>query len=667
MVDSSGHGEQPGGSATPRNKARWRPAQRAALATGAILLALLGFRWVHGVRADRAFLTCLDEARQADAAWHVPPVSDDENAAVTYRAAAAVAAFEIDNRRLTLNDLLAASRRNGRPRGTTRNEALALLEPNREALRLVRAARQRTQVFWGPENELEPSRALADDAARCRQLAELVNAAALLHWRCGESAEALATLRDLTHLLRMAGGMSLRWTGQQLEFRLIELVERIAPDLDSEAADEARTLIAALLEMDGAEADRRALLSLRRRQMEIIDVYCRGSGRLTVRPATAGASRLREQIEGFLCRPLWQSHGVRVFEHMAARLDACNADNAQDARAAWPPPFPERKTVLDRFTQIERGAIFRDQGDMPNDRFHLRATCLLAATRLALRLYELDHGQLPPNLDRLVPAYLPERPVDPYLADGAPIEYVPDGVELPLATLRFGDRLWFSAEKADAYIRTVVTTGAAPELAALRDFAPWGPPADVELTMITWLAARLYQAEHGIMPASLRPLLPDYLARYYITPVMRLPVFYDGAPARGWLCAGPVGPYVPFGGQLDCHPAAINLNAPPAVRAGASPENDPTARLVVVRLALQLHAASGAPMPRTLAELVPRYLPGVPRDPLVDDGAEVGYVPDGPLAGLYLGAGDAARRYGFAELDARILTAVGTPPEQAPQ
>lgn len=42
---------------------------------------------------------------------------------------------------------------------------------------------------------------------------------------------------------------------------------------------------------------------------------------------------------------------------------------------------------------------------------------------LALRLYEHDHGQLPPTLDALVPDYIPAVPEDPY--DGKPLRYDP--------------------------------------------------------------------------------------------------------------------------------------------------------------------------------------------------------------------------------------------------
>ncbi|NLG42796.1 MAG: hypothetical protein GX547_06095 [Phycisphaerae bacterium] len=51
----------------------------------------------------------------------------------------------------------------------------------------------------------------------------------------------------------------------------------------------------------------------------------------------------------------------------------------------------------------------------------------MAATALAIRLYELDHGRRPERLAELVPDYLPSVPGDPFAADDRPIGYAPHG------------------------------------------------------------------------------------------------------------------------------------------------------------------------------------------------------------------------------------------------
>ena len=42
------------------------------------------------------------------------------------------------------------------------------------------------------------------------------------------------------------------------------------------------------------------------------------------------------------------------------------------------------------------------------------AECRLLLADLAIRVYQADHGEPPQGLDQLVPAYLPELPIDPY-------------------------------------------------------------------------------------------------------------------------------------------------------------------------------------------------------------------------------------------------------------
>jgi hypothetical protein len=50
----------------------------------------------------------------------------------------------------------------------------------------------------------------------------------------------------------------------------------------------------------------------------------------------------------------------------------------------------------------------------------------MAALGLAIRLYEIDHGQRPETLDALVPEYLPGLPRDPFAAADRPIGYLRD-------------------------------------------------------------------------------------------------------------------------------------------------------------------------------------------------------------------------------------------------
>ncbi|HEV2327599.1 MAG TPA: hypothetical protein VGY56_02295 [Verrucomicrobiae bacterium] len=48
----------------------------------------------------------------------------------------------------------------------------------------------------------------------------------------------------------------------------------------------------------------------------------------------------------------------------------------------------------------------------------------VVTTAIALKRYQLKHGIYPPNLDALVPGYLPVVPLDP--VDGKPLRYRPN-------------------------------------------------------------------------------------------------------------------------------------------------------------------------------------------------------------------------------------------------
>jgi len=62
--------------------------------------------------------------------------------------------------------------------------------------------------------------------------------------------------------------------------------------------------------------------------------------------------------------------------------------------------------------------------------FKSAASRRMAATAIAIRLYEADYGHHPENLDQLVPKYLDAIPIDPFDPDGKPIRYLPSSSQL---------------------------------------------------------------------------------------------------------------------------------------------------------------------------------------------------------------------------------------------
>lgn len=59
--------------------------------------------------------------------------------------------------------------------------------------------------------------------------------------------------------------------------------------------------------------------------------------------------------------------------------------------------------------------------------FRQLATRRMTAAAIAVRLYQADHGERPASLEQLVPNYLTQVPMDPYVGD-QPVGYKPEGV-----------------------------------------------------------------------------------------------------------------------------------------------------------------------------------------------------------------------------------------------
>jgi len=135
----------------------------------------------------------------------------------------------------------------------------------------------------------------------------------------------------------------------------------------------------------------------------------------------------RDEKQGFalryFARPWVEQQALAALERATVVIDA--VDDAADwptarARLAALPPMPKRAGLahdLDSLTTIRRAS---------ETHFLTLADRRLAATALAIRLYQRDHaGARPSTLDELVPAYLPKIPLDAMAAGGQVIKYLP--------------------------------------------------------------------------------------------------------------------------------------------------------------------------------------------------------------------------------------------------
>lgn len=645
---------------------RFRWLRRTLLIALAVPAAAGLLRWGAGVRAQQLFTARLAEARAAaEAAAQAP--NKAAHAWLRFRAAAEARVENLDEWYLRDGDVF-LRRVEGYWYGPTPAEADRLLRANAAALELAREAC--ASPTEAPPEEPgtwpEEARGIRDVAG----LARVCSACAVLHAVRGEHAAALARLREALQIGRAANAAAMRWQARAGLPAIESALAYIAPDLrigaDGAARADVEALVAELLSVSLAGDVHAALAAERRRALENIAGLCvSGMAQAGVRAPGAGSWTQPVWLERLICKPLWQMQGVEIFERMSRQIAAGAASSADEAERLWP-AAPRRDTLLAQFSRFEDRLVARSLDKLPPARFEREAACRLAAARLALQLYEADHGELPPTLAALVPAYLPAVPTDPYSADGRPIAYERARVEPVIHAEMTGGHEWYDEEWLDEHVRSILTTGRRIERPPVRPGPRVGAPPPVPLVLTTWLAVRLYEADHGARPEGMRVLIPNYLVQFWLGGGSPLPARYDGRVAAGWLAAGPFDDHTAWLGYLERFKVGVPLGwrtpprtAPTTERAPA--KLDPRVPLAIVRLGLRLHEVDNGALPESLDPLVGVYLPGLPDDPLAPAPRPVEYVAHGPDAGLYVGTGAALHRYEWAELDRFILDVIGGP------
>jgi hypothetical protein len=128
-----------------------------------------------------------------------------------------------------------------------------------------------------------------------------------------------------------------------------------------------------------------------------------------------------------LVRPALELDTAQLASEGERLVAAAGATNLPAARTGLPgaPTVKGPRTVAHVVSQSVRPALGRAYSTIHRG----VADARLAATALAIRLYQHDHaGQRPPTLAALVPDYLPSVPDDPMGPAGTKIGYVADPV-----------------------------------------------------------------------------------------------------------------------------------------------------------------------------------------------------------------------------------------------
>jgi hypothetical protein len=239
-----------------------------------------------------------------------------------------------------------------------------------------------------------------------RSCAQLLCLRGVFHAGRGDPNTVVASLKDglrLADSLRRESSFvthRVRIACHALTISALERVLSVAAFTDSQLRD----LSAALASADGTLDLAEVLVA---EQCHMIEGY-----RHPLRLVGASRMDMLQQLPG-----VWQRALVDALDSMTRYIEAARLPQAQrlakfrevEARA-------RRRSFLRR--RVTAVALSRALGQSD---LQVRARFALARTALAIERHRLATGQLPPDLDTLVPQYLEQVPVDP--SDGRPIRY----------------------------------------------------------------------------------------------------------------------------------------------------------------------------------------------------------------------------------------------------
>jgi hypothetical protein len=424
---------------------RFRWLKRITWSVVGLLLVLVCVRWGWGVYADRQLQAEIDRIKAAGEPilledFQRAPIPDADNAAIPLTEAGKIAES------LTGVDV-------------SKIDDERFFEAHARIKALIRQARSRPGCDWGARVQ---SPVIAADWSylftQWYLLLHLGEGARREH-RLGNDSAAVETIHDIRFIARMLraatdihGGWYLRLNGWA-----ILPIENIAPEIriaDTEAPasgdagpvsrDRVEALIEDLLDersaMDGSVA---ALLSSR---LLLVDTaQSVAAGRLNVSVLYGGeydgwteAPALGERVIVFVLKPALVLDAVRVMRRTTAVAEA--------VKEPWRPGPEDWVGMRQTGTFVQRRITepFSRNSDWTRSlrrhlsvQFHSVARSRMAATALAMRLYEVDHGRRPTKLAELVPDYLRKVPADPYAADGRSIAYQPEATAIAPPGERF--------------------------------------------------------------------------------------------------------------------------------------------------------------------------------------------------------------------------------------
>ena len=418
------------GTDIPRKRKRLGWPTKLVIAVVAVCLLLVGAWWYGNSRWNRKIQVLLDQYRAAgqpvDPEDFDPPATiDDDNAALALKEAAAAVTLTTDQDDLVgyVDPVLIAD---------NLDEFRRIAEANAPVFELVRRARSMKGADWGVRMRSPAINVLLPSLSEQQALGRLLCSTAIYHHKTGGETEAIETLRDALAIgktMRKMPTLVPDLVALAIESLVYIAVEDIAADLNASGPSGAgvrvktKSLIGELLDEKRIREDGKWVYYGERAWLfDTAKLWMRGKLSLT---SFNGEPSAKEKTLIVLFKPLHKRDLFEMLQEFTATAEAAGQPSWPEARGMIPPE-PQYGSVWDDVSKTIRRLIMPSMKRVLLLRFRPIAMRRMAATALAIRLYETDHGRRPAKLAELVPQYLPAVPKDPFAADDRAIGYLPN-------------------------------------------------------------------------------------------------------------------------------------------------------------------------------------------------------------------------------------------------
>ncbi len=354
------------------------------------------------------------------------PVPDDQNAALLYLELSNIPLLvgETEESR-RLKDIVRGITLKGWSRSEYAEDIAEILRQAQPGLDLCRRARELPDANWGCDYSLPATEIDIGKFNKLNFMSTILCLAALESHEDGDDEKALGYLLDNQRLSRSPYS---EWflipylVGRNCNVRLFLALEAITPTLEITAGSAGRVQADIVLanltdESVVSQAMVQGLIGERCFLFDVADRVKRDE--IFAEEIEKPSTRLVRQVIAF--------NELILVRHATSIIEAAEFGTWPATKRVLPEPVP-------KYTDPIRSKLYflviAMQPTFMNEAYetHYRnlAKRRMAATALAMRMYELDHGARPEALEQLVPQYLTKVPEDPFFDGKRPIAYAPD-------------------------------------------------------------------------------------------------------------------------------------------------------------------------------------------------------------------------------------------------